>query len=163
MGPGDEMAIAARVAACARRIGYPDMDSVIVRVMAARPGDRRDASSDRARLIESLTTAAVPLALIDPAAARTVLEQVESRSGLDPATLWNTREPWLTAWALVDLKKAGSIFDAMMTALDGAKEVDLWNSGFYQMIELLAAPPDRREDILGESARGGFWQPGRDL
>ena len=51
----------------------------------------------------------------------------------------------------------------MMTAIDGAKEVNLWNSGFYQMIEFLAAPLDRREDILGESARGGFWQPGRDL
>ena len=50
-GPDDEMAAAARIAVCARRIGYPDMESVIMRVMAARPGGERNASSDRDRLI----------------------------------------------------------------------------------------------------------------
>jgi hypothetical protein len=52
---GGEMAGAAHVAACARQIGYPDMESVIVRVMAARPSDSRNASSDRDTLMRSLT------------------------------------------------------------------------------------------------------------
>src|SRR5262249_22349945 len=36
-GRGTEMAAAARIAICARRIGYPDMESVIMRVTAVRP------------------------------------------------------------------------------------------------------------------------------
>ena len=35
--------MAARIAICARRIGYPDMESVIMRVMATR--SRRHAAS----------------------------------------------------------------------------------------------------------------------
>ena len=53
-------------------------------VMACRPTDSRGARN-RAALIQSLTVAAIPLALLDPGAARTVLEQVEARGGLDPA------------------------------------------------------------------------------
>jgi hypothetical protein len=157
---GGEMAGAAHVAACARQIGYPDMESVIVRVMAARPSDSRNASSDRAVLMRALTVSTVPLALLDPGAARTVLEQVEARGGLDPVSLRNVREPWLTAWALVDLKKAEALFNARLTALEGAKEVDLWNAGFYPMVELLTAPPHRREEVLSNSSNGGSWRPG---
>jgi hypothetical protein len=139
------------------------MQSVIMRVMAARPTGERGAFSDRTTLIRSLAVSAVPLALVDPGAARTVLEQIESRGGLDPATLWNSRDPWLTAWALIDLKRAQSIFDAMLNALDGAKEVDLYNAGFREMIELLAAPPDRREEVLYKSSPGAYWRPGQGL
>ncbi len=32
----EETAVAARIAICARRIGYPDMESVVMRVMATR-------------------------------------------------------------------------------------------------------------------------------
>jgi hypothetical protein len=126
MGPGDEMAVAASVAACARQIGYPDMESAIMRVMVARSSEPPYPSSDRTTLIERCTTASVPLALIDTGAVRTVLETFGGRGGLDPATLWNTRGPWLTAWALVDLKKTELIFEAMLTALDTAKEVNLY-------------------------------------
>ncbi len=162
-GSDNEMAAAARIAVCARRIGYPDMESVIMRVMAAWPIGERHASSDRARQIQSILEAAVPLALIDPGAARTVLEQIAARGGLDPITLWNTREPWLTAWALVDLKKAESLFEAGLAALEGEKEVRLWSAGFFPMVELLATPPHRREEALGKGSYGGFWWPGRGL
>ncbi|HZW33819.1 MAG TPA: hypothetical protein VFF52_24065 [Isosphaeraceae bacterium] len=163
MGRGDEMTVAARIAVCARRIGYPDMESVVMRVMAARPTDSPGLSGDRARLMQSVTEAAVPLALIDPGTARTVLEQISARSGLDPTTLWNVRQPWLTAWALVDLKRAEALFEAELTALEGAKEVDLWNAGFFPMLDFLAAPPHRREAALGDRSSGGFWWPGQDL
>ena len=110
------------------------------------------------------TEAALALALIDPETARTVLEQMEARSGLDPCKVRRDgREPWLIAWALVDLKKAEAIFEAGLTELDGAKEVDLWNAGFFPMVEFLAAPPDRREEKLGERSSGGYWWPGRGL
>ncbi len=157
------MAAAARIALCARRIGYPDMEGAILRVLAARPIGERNALSNRGRLIESILEAAVPLALIDPAAARTLLEQIEARSGLDPISLGNTREPWLTAWALVDLKKAEALFEARLAALEGEKEVRLWRTDFLTMVELLATPPHRREDALGQRSSGGFWWPGHEL
>ena len=51
------------------------------------PAQRRARRVQRPRrLIESITVAAVPLALIDPGAARTVLEQIEAQGGLDPTT-----------------------------------------------------------------------------
>ena len=51
----------------------------------------------------------------------------------------------------------------MLTALDAAKEVDLWNAGFFEMVEFLAAPPARREQVLGKSSHGGYWWPGKGL
>jgi hypothetical protein len=38
---GYEMLAAAHVAACARQIGYPDMESVVMRVIGARPANGR--------------------------------------------------------------------------------------------------------------------------
>jgi RNA polymerase sigma factor (sigma-70 family) len=162
-GSDREMAAAARIALCARRIGYPDMESAIVRVLAAQPGDERNALSNRGRMIQSITEATVLLALIDPDAARTVLEQIEARGGLDPITLWNTREPWLTAWALVDLKKAEALFEAGLAAIEGENEIRVRNAGSFSMTELLATPPHRREEALGKRSFGGFWWPGRPL
>jgi hypothetical protein len=159
MGSDDEMAAAARIAACAHRIGYSDMSGAILRVLAARPSESRNASGDRGRHIQRILEAAVPLALIDPAVARTVLEQVEVRGGFDPATLWNTRQPWLIAWSLVDLRKALTIFEAELAALDREKEIRFWTTGIFEMVELLIAPPARREAVLGRRSAGGYWRP----
>ena len=52
-----------RIAATAKDIGYPDMDSVVMRVLATRPGGSRD---DPATQVLSTTIAALPLALVQP-------------------------------------------------------------------------------------------------
>jgi hypothetical protein len=161
---GGEMAGAAHVALCARRCGYPDMDSAVMRVLAARPADPRHGFGERQNVMRSIAVSAVPLALVDPGAARAVLEQLESRPGFDPVTLWNVRAPWLVAWSLVDLAKAREVFEAELSALDREKKVvNLWGAGFFQMVELLTAPPDRREDVLGRQSGGASWRPGEDL
>jgi RNA polymerase sigma factor (sigma-70 family) len=152
--PTSEFAVAARIAVCARRIDYPDMASAIMRVLAAR--FHGDARWDKRTLIESATEAAVALALIDPQTARTVLEQIEARSGLDGATERKTREQSLIAWALVDLEKAEARVDAGLSALDAAKDFDLWNTGLFQMVEFLTTPLDRRDELLGKRSAGGF-------
>jgi len=157
--PDDEIAVAARIAVCARRIGYPDMESVIMRVMAARPSDSPGADWRHERLMRSAAQAAVALAPMDPETARTVLAELEARSGLDPTKERDVREAWLMAWALVDLKRAEALVEARLIALDGAKEVDLWNAGFFQMVEFLLKPLHRREEALGERSSGGFWWP----
>ena len=66
--------------------------------------------------------AAVPLALIDPGAARVLLQQLEARSGLDPAKLAEVAgRDWLRAWALVDLKKAEALFEAQLAAVEASQ------------------------------------------
>jgi Carboxypeptidase regulatory-like domain len=160
---GGEMAGAAHIALCARRIGYPDMDSVVMRVIAARPTDGRNASTERTRLGRAIAVSTVSLALVDPEAARTVLEQLESRAGFDLAAEWSTREPWLIAWSLIDVQKARTVFESALASLDQKKEVNLWGTGFFETVELLTASPDRREAILDERAGGAPWRPGGEL
>jgi hypothetical protein len=160
---GGEMAGAAHVALCARRIGYPDMESVIMRVIAARPTDGCNASAERTRMGRAIAVSTVSLALIDPEAARTVLEKLESRAGFDLAAEWSTREPWLIAWALVDLRKARAVFESALASLDRQKEVNVWGNGFFEMVELLTAQPARREVILDARAGGADWRPGGEL
>ncbi len=110
--------------------------------------------------MHGITTAAVHLALIDPGAARTVLEQLEERPGLDPASLWQARQPWLMAWALVNLQKAQSIFDDELAAFEREKRRGLAGEGFLETVELLTAPTDRRDSVLYRRLGGGYWRPG---
>ena len=155
--PEDETAVAARIAICAQRIGYPDMESVVMRVMATRSAG--DSRADGPSLLRYGTQAAIALALIDPGATRTMLEQIEARSALDPTKMQSDRAPWLIAWSLVDLKRAEALFEAGLTELDGAKDGHLWNTGFFEMVEFLVKSPDRRVEALGERSSGGFWWP----
>ena len=92
-----------------------------------------------------------------------MLEQLESRAGFDLAAEWSTGEPWLIAWALVDLQKARAVFESALASLDQQKEVNLWGTGFFQMVKLLTAAPDRREWILDEGTGGAPWRPGGEL
>ncbi len=154
----DAIAVAARIAICARRIGYPDMESVVMQVMATR--SVVDSPWERNWLLRCATQAALALALVDPDAARTVLEETEARSGPDATKEHDVREQRLMAWALVDLKRAEALVDAGLTELDGAKEVNLWGTGIFQTVEFLLKPPHRREEVLGEHSSGGFWWPG---
>jgi Carboxypeptidase regulatory-like domain len=157
---GAATASAARIAATAKEIGYPDMDSIVMRAMATRPGGTRD---DPAMQILSTTIAAVPLALVDPGSARVLLQQIEDRSGLDPVALSKVAgDRWLSAWALVDLKKAEALVEAELAALEKAKEPNLQSTGIFKMVEILATPPRRREAAAyGESSAA--WHPGHQL
>ena len=157
---GGAMAAAAHIAACARRVDYPDMESAIMRVIAARPCLRLRALKDRSHLIGCLTISAVPLALLDPDAARTVLERVESLGGTDPVSLPNVRGSWLTAWALVDLAKAAAIFEAELVSLDQEQKPKLGRTGFFDLVELVSAPPHRREEVVQRRSGGAFWRAG---
>ena len=63
----DNMVAAAHIAARARQIGYPDIESVVMRVMAARPAGLTAGSE---RQIRPTILAAISLALLDPGTAR---------------------------------------------------------------------------------------------
>jgi hypothetical protein len=153
---GGGTASAAHMADAARLVGYPDMDSVIMRVMTTRVNPFGPRFQDPTWQIRSATMAAVPLALIDPGAARVLLQQLEARSGLDPARLAEAAgHDCLRAWALVDLEKAETLVEAQLAALEGVKGVNLERTGFFRMIELLTLPPHRRaERVFQRDAAG---------
>jgi len=157
VGFGGATLPAAWAAAHARRAGYPDMASVIARVLATRSADPHQ---DAATQIRSATAVAAVLALTDPGAARQILDGIESRSGLDSAQLaLLARDRWLMAWAMVDAGHAQTLLDAELAALEGRGHVDLRPTGFFKMAELLATAPARRDEFLrGEI--GCAWHPG---
>jgi hypothetical protein len=106
-------------------------------------------------------TIATPLvALLDPAAAETILGQIEARSGLSPAELAKTAgENWLTAWALVDLKHAQGLVEAEVNSEETLKALNAGRTGLWRMIEALLTPPSRREEYFREKIGAG-WRPG---
>jgi uncharacterized GH25 family protein len=155
---GGALASSAGIALNARKIGYPDMESVMMWVMAARP-DGQSGFSDPAMQTLSTTIATPLVALLDPAAARTILGQIEARSGLSPPELAKIAgEWWLAAWALADLKHVQPLVEAELDAL-GSEKPNIANSGLVKMTEVLLTPPDRREQLLREKI-GAAWRPG---
>jgi hypothetical protein len=159
---GGGTASAGLIAANARRIGYPDMESVVMRVLASRPTGR-GAFDDPAMQTQSATIAASILALTDPAAARELLRQIELQSGFSPADLSKAAgRHWLQAWALADLKHAEALFQTELAALAGQNDqkLDLQMTGLFKMVEVLAVPLHRRETYLLDEI-GAHWHPGR--
>ncbi len=155
---GGALAAAAGIALNARRIGYPDMNGALMWVMAARP-DGRSGFSDPAMQTLSATIATPLVALLDPAAAETILGQIEARSGLSPAELAGIAgENWLTVWALVDLKHAEGLVEAELNAPETPKAANLGQSGLLRMIEALLTLPSRREEYFREKI-GAAWRP----
>jgi hypothetical protein len=153
------MAAAAHVAVAARYAGYADMDSILMRVMAARPGADAGGFHDPATEIRMAATAAVTLALVDPGAARVLLEQLGSRGGLDPARLVEVSDQhWLRAWGLVDLEKARSVVDAQLTALEKTRGARLRASGLLGTLDLLLIPWERRAAAVLD-IEGPPWRP----
>lgn len=155
---GAALASSAGIALNARRIGYPDMEGVVMRVMAARV-DGQHGFNDPAMQAQAATIAAPLVALLDPSAAATVLGQIEARSGLSQAALASvTGEWWLAAWALADVKHAEGIVEAQLEALKTAREPDQILHGLSKMIEVLIIPPRRREAELRRLI-GAAWRP----
>jgi hypothetical protein len=132
------------------------MDSVIAGVLATRAtGPHQDEKTE----VRAAVAAAAVLALTDPRAARQVLRDIESRSGLDPAELAKVAgDRWLMAWAMVDIQHVETLLDAELKALAGQREVDLRPTGVFKMAEVLAIPPARREDFL-KGELGTAWRP----
>jgi hypothetical protein len=159
---GSGTASAGLIATCARQIGYPDMESVVMRVLASRPTGRA-AFDDPAMLNQSAAIGAAVLTLTDPGAAHDLLRQIELQSGLSPTDLSKmVGRHWLQAWALADLKHAETLFQADLALLASQvdKELDLQMTGLYKMVEVLAVPLHRREAYLLQEI-GAHWHPGK--
>jgi hypothetical protein len=156
---GAPSVFAARVAGQAREIGYPDMESVVARVLAVRQIDRYESP---ARATESQVATAMVLALTDPATARQLLLPLEPRKNLIGSGYSSIRRSfWLQAWALADLTHAVELFDRELAALKQDGTTDLYDNGVVGMIELLTTPPEERARYLLRHY-GVFWFPGEE-
>jgi hypothetical protein len=142
------------VALLAQQIGYPDMESVVYRVLACRPSRKhgpgvQDASD--IHFLQSELIMATFLGLVDHQAARELLQCVDAQSGslrpeANPALRWT----WLKAWALVDPKRGQTLFDAAAASIKGGPAND---SQFYELVDvadLLAAPPSEKARHIAE-------------
>jgi hypothetical protein len=154
---GGATGTAARIAFCARRVGYPDMSSVVARVLATRPDPNRYPPS---HLSDPIAAGAALLALTDPAAAREMLRQGEASQGSLPTPgARGSRDRWLIAWGLADLKHAQSRVESELAAIEDAKGMNSQGSLVLRLAELLASPPSRTAEMLW-GPKFDTWYPG---
>ena len=99
-GPSAVQAV--RLAVVASRVGYGDMEGLVLRVLALRPTPGKSDSPLLAR--EKTLQMAFVLALTDPAAARTMLQTLEPS-----AETIEDRATWFRAWGLADPHHAAEL------------------------------------------------------
>jgi hypothetical protein len=139
---------AAWTAGQAQRVGYPDMASVIARVLACRDSDL-DAFSPIRRL-ENLVRNAKVLVLIDPAVSRNMLDRIASRKELlgSGYSGFQTQD-WLLARCLADPVQAPAWIDEAIAKMDQRKDpMAFYRSGVIQLAQVLTAAPARRLRVL---------------
>ena len=148
-GKGSRSAQAAATAVIADRIGYPDMQNIVYRVLATRP-TTKDADSPAAAQ-ESCVMMAMYLALIDPQTAKQVLQAIEPASdSIGSGRSGVGRKDWLKAWALVDPQHALELADQEAARAENDNDKRNVANAVSEMVESiwLARPSDRIRRIL---------------
>jgi hypothetical protein len=145
---------AALLALQASQVKYPDMESVIHRVLAARP------AGSPSREPESHVVMAMILALVDPETARDVLKSLEPHSeAIVSGGGGIGRDKWLRAWALADPRQLLARIERELNAAKGKPDWDMSRSGIAEMVDILTVPPAKRLKPLTELL-GEVWMPG---
>ncbi|NLE39298.1 MAG: hypothetical protein GX621_14850, partial [Pirellulaceae bacterium] len=154
--------VAAFLAVQARRIGHPDMESVVWRVLASR-ATTKDTWSP-ASAAERNVAAALILALVDPAAAREMLEPYEAKgdefggggTGIGSRELF--KASFLADAATLDQRIEHELASA-------AKNKQRWEQLRWPMteaLEIMVLPEDQQLTKAFEYMSGGVWMPSRD-
>ena len=138
---------AARIALKAQKIGYPDMPSVVDRVLAVRSTPQEVSSA--VMRVESTLMVARLLALIEPPLARELLVSIERDAALIGTGQARMKHgDWLAAWALVDLTRARQLFADALGHQERQPTPELFDSDLIPMLQLLALPPADRAGYL---------------
>jgi hypothetical protein len=144
---------AALLACQANQVRYPDMESVVHRVLAARP------AGSPSRVLESHVVMAMLLALVDPETARDVLKSLEPHSEAIVSERDGTgRDLWLRAWALADPRQLLARIERELNAAKGKPDWNMSRSGIAEMVDILTVPPSKRLKPLTELL-GEVWIP----
>jgi protocatechuate 3,4-dioxygenase beta subunit len=134
---------AAALAVIATQIGYPDMESVVSRVVASRVTMKH--AYRAACVVESSVAMAMLLALVDPATAAEVLAPLEPQGDLVGSGYSGVgHSVWLKAWALADPKHALELAERELTKAKQDRSWDARRSGLLEMVDLWTMPPDQR-------------------
>jgi protocatechuate 3,4-dioxygenase beta subunit len=160
-GNGGRCQTAAVVAGQAKYIDYPDMESTVCRVMAARPSES-DTWSPREGL-RDLGGAAVMLSAVDRQAARQILEALEPKGEASPQSDPNdyeSRQRFL-AWVLVDLDRALKMAEAEIATLASNPELDPRASRLAMIFQVLSKSPKDRLEYVAHYV-GNVWFPGEN-
>jgi len=134
---------AAALAVVAQQIGYPDMESIVSRVIATRVTTKH--ASSPAAVVDSAVAMAMLLALVDPEAARQVLTPLDPQSDSVGSGFSGVgHDAWLKAWAVADPKYAMELADRELARAKDRRDGDLSRSGLFEMVELWTLPADER-------------------
>jgi hypothetical protein len=136
---------AAILAIEAQEIGYPDMESVIYRVLAARAVANVNDFNSPAAVQECNMMMALYLGLIDPEIAKQVLQAIEPHSDcIGSGYNGILRIEWFKAWALVDPQHAADLAERELASAQTPRAKQDAESGIQEVVELwLTAPGDR--------------------
>lgn len=157
---GGQVSQAATLAVLASQVDYPDMDSVIHRVLASRLTTKDEYSPTR--VVESNVAMAMLLALVDPETAREVLASVEPyRKAIGSGGSGLGQREFLIAWALADPRQVLVRVERELAAAENKPDWDMSRSGLLNMAEILTVPPPERLKHLSQHL-GRFWTPGQE-
>ncbi|MGA2060894.1 MAG: hypothetical protein ABSG67_10465 [Thermoguttaceae bacterium] len=155
---GGRAATAAFIAVQANDIGYPDMESVINRVLACRLNNKDEDSPVR-RLASNIIMAKY-LALVDPGTARRILQSSESQSSFIVSGGIARYESWFQAWVLADPIHAMEIIDRELQGAKDKPSSDLMQRLILQAVELLTV--SQHERLKKISLNMAMWFPGEE-
>jgi protocatechuate 3,4-dioxygenase beta subunit len=158
-GRGGRPTRAAVLALQAQQTGYPDLESVVHRVLASRM-TTKDSHSPTS-VAESHVMMAMILAMVDPATAKEVLQSLEPQlAAIGSGGTGIGRDEWFKAWALADPRGVPERVRQGLAAKADEPDRDQILRGVVEMVELLTIPPGER---LKELVRWtGIWIPGEE-
>jgi hypothetical protein len=140
---GGRAVFAAWTAGQAQVLGYPDPASAAARALACQLGGHEAHSP--AHALETQVRMAKVLALVDPSAARHLLERVAPQQNvLGTGYSGFEKQDWLLARCLADPERGPVLIDEAIAKLDAKDRNAFYNSGLMQLAKVLSAPPEQR-------------------
>jgi hypothetical protein len=150
--------LAAWTAYHARLAGYPDMASVVARVLACRPTDQCGNSPFDVRNV--LLHTAIPLSLTDPVTARQLVKQALPADHPHKDNRHRSREA-LFAVALADPERGMRLVDEIID--DALKSSDgLSGTSLIELVMTLTAPSEQLRVRQLNSWIDHSWTPGTE-
>ncbi len=146
-GYGGRAVFASWTAGQAHALGYPDPAGAVARALACQMSGREAYSP--AHVLENRVRMAKVLALVDPSAARQLLERVVAQQTvLGTGYSGFEKQDWLLARCLADPERGPALVDEAIAKLNPKENMAFYYSGLMQLAQVLSAPPERRVRLV---------------
>ncbi len=129
--------------------GYPDMESVIYRTLAMRPTGKNAWNPAAAQ--EASVMVAMFLALVDPPAAKQMLQSLEANSeAIGSGYSGVGRREWLKAWAIVDPPHTVDLAQRELAVAQDQNAKQMVGWAVMEIVDLWTCDPkDRVKRLIG--------------